>query len=161
MYNYKEDASWKNGQEVEKAFEEILKREGVSYKVATKKQQFEHIDFITNYGTMDVKAMKKDNRGDAFTQNEQIWIEILNVQGKKGWACSGVDFITFERENDFITVRRSALEKMVREKCDLQDRVYKSQDALYKGYRRAGRKDLITKVLMTDILELHRKEWAK
>ena len=159
--HYKNDSSWKNGQKVEKDFEKILKREGVSYEVATQQQQYNHIDFITDHGTMDVKGMKKNNRRDAFTQNEQIWIEILNVQGKKGWVCSDVDFITFERENDFITVRRSALEKMVREKCDLQDRVYRPQDALYKGYRREGRKDLITKVLMTDILNLHRKEWAK
>ena len=45
--------------------------------------------------------------------------------------------------------------------CDLNNKVSNSKDALYKGYQRAGRKDLISIIKMSDIENLPHKVWKK
>ena len=46
-------------------------------------------------------------------------------------------------------------------RCDLNQSVSNSRDALYKGYTRKGRKDLISIVKIVDILEIPHKIWEK
>ena len=161
MNNWKQSQSWKEGQKVEDGFAELLEQRDPNYKRATKQEQFRHIDFHTFFGTIDVKAKKKLNRRDAKGQDEYVWLEFKNVQGKDGWLCGETDIIAFERDNDFVLVSRHQLLQMAKSKCDLNKRVTYSRDALYKGYRRNGRKDLISIVKMGDILQIPHRIWDK
>lgn len=161
MSNWKQSQSWKDGQKVEDSFADLLEGRDIVYKRATKEEQFRHIDFHTSFGTIDVKAKKKLNRRDAKGQDQYVWLEFRNIHGNTGWLCGETDIIAFERDNDFILVHRSRLFQMAKEKCDLNKRVTYSRDALYKGYQRKGRKDLITIVKMSDILEIPHRIWSK
>lgn len=161
MNHWKHSPSWTEGHKVEDIFAKLLAERDPNYKRATKQEQFRHIDFHTSFGTIDVKAKKKLNRRDNRGQDEYVWLEFKNVQGKTGWLCGETDIIAFERDNDFVLVQRSILFEMAKEKCDLNKRVLYSRDALYKGYSRKGRNDLISIVKMSDITQLPHRTWDK
>ena len=146
--------SWNRGQEVETSFGDILDRRGIKYREATLDEQYQHFDYVTDRGTVDVKARKRINRSDNSEQDELVWLEFKNTAGKKGWLTSDVDFIAFERAEDFVLVRRQSLYQMAIDKCNLDDRVSRGSEALYKGYQRSGRRDLLSIVKMEDILNL-------
>ena len=80
-----------------------------------------------------------------------IWVEFHNVAGKRGWLYGEADKIAFEREKDFVIVDRIALTKFC-EKAVAPIFVASAGEALYKIYRRKSRKDVISKVLMSDII---------
>ena len=69
--------------------------------------------------------------------------------------------IAFERDNDFVLIKRNYLLGMCQIKCDLSKKVTNSKDALYKGYQREGRKDLISIIKMSDVLEMPHQRWRK
>ena len=146
--------SWNRGQEVETSFQDILDRRDIKYRRATLDEQYKHFDYITDRGTIDVKARKRVNTSDSSEQDELVWLEFKNTAGKKGWLASDVDLIAFERAEDFVLVRRQALHHMAMSKCNLEDKVSRGSEALYKGYQRNGRKDLLSIVKMQDILDL-------
>jgi hypothetical protein len=146
------------GVTAEVSFQEILKDLG-EVSAASFNGQMSHIDF--NLVTADkkkvkyeVKARKRVSRQDTEVNDDLIWIEFMNVQGKLGWLYGKADFIAFERNNDFVVVNRLNLVAMAEEKCKVLDKVTYSGDALYKGYQRKGRNDLISIVRMSDILPL-------
>jgi hypothetical protein len=161
MSSWKGTKSWNNGQRVEKEFSKLLKQRDPNYRKANREDQFRHIDYHTNFGTIDVKAQKKINRSDLQEQDELIWVEFKNVQGRDGWLKSAVDIIAFERTNDFLLVKRNFLLGLAQSLCDINNKVSNSRDALYKGYQRAGRKDLISIIKMSDIENLPHKVWKK
>ena len=154
-------ASWNRGQELEKEFYEILKLRDKNARQATPQEQYKHIDFFTYFGTIDVKSKKRIGRADVDEQETIVWLEYKNVQGRDGWLVSSVDILAFERDDDFILVKRKELQRMADKLCNLDDMVDKSSDALYKGYTRKGRKDLITQVKMKDVMKLEHKIWSK
>ena len=155
-------ASWNRGQELERKFYEILKLRDKNARQATPQEQYKHIDFFTYFGTIDVKSKKRIGRADVDEQETIVWLEYKNVQGRDGWLVSPfVDILAFERDDDFILVKRKELQQMADELCNLDDMVDKSSDALYKGYTRKGRKDLITQVKMKDVMKLEHKIWSK
>lgn len=133
----------------------------------TKMQEKRHAKSNTNtliftyFGTIDVKSKKRIGRSDVNEQETIVWLEYKNVQGRNGWLVSCVDILAFERDDDFILVKRKELQQMADELCDLTDMVTKSSEALYKGYTRKGREDLITQVKMKDIMKLEHKIWSK
>ena len=96
--------SWNRGQEVETSFQDILDRRDIKYRRATLDEQYKHFDYITDRGTIDVKARKRVNRSDSSEQDELVWLEFKNTAGKKGWLASDVDLIAFERAEDFLTL---------------------------------------------------------
>jgi len=161
MSNWKNSESWNRGQVVESDFSKLLEARGISFRKATKQEQFNHIDYSTSIGTIDVKAQKRISRSDSSEQEEFIWLEFKNVQGNKGWLSGGTDIIAFERADDFVLVRRKDLFLWAKGKCDLNTLVTNSRGALYKGYSRKGRKDLISIVKMIDIMGLHHRVWKK
>ena len=55
--------SFENGQQVETEFGTLLKRRYPEAREATLEEQFKHIDWICNKGSIDVKAMKAVSRG--------------------------------------------------------------------------------------------------
>ena len=154
-------SSWNRGQELEKVFFELVKMRDPNAREATPQEQYRHIDFVTYFGTIDVKSKKRIGRADGDEQDTIVWLEYKNVQGKEGWLVSEVDILAFERDDDFILVRRNILKDMADKLCNLADMVDKSYDALYKGYTRQGRKDLITQVKMRDITALQHRIWSK
>lgn len=147
---------WPTGQRVEGLFAEALRQWGIGYRAANKSEQIkQHIDFHTDRGTVDVKAMKKIKRSDNSFQNEYVWLEFKNVRGNVGWLCSNVDWIAFERPSSFLMVNRADLEEKARSICDLDNLTTKGgMEALYRGYQRKGRKDLISMIKMSDILSI-------
>jgi hypothetical protein len=161
MSAWKNTESWNRGQSVESDFSRLLDIRGLNYKKATRSEQFKHIDYHSSFGTIDVKAKKRLNRGDGKEQDEFIWLEFKNVQGKSGWLCGNTNVIAFERNNDFILVKREDLLDMAKSKCDLNKRVSNSRDALYKGYQRKGRNDLISLIKMSDVLSIKHRVWDK
>lgn len=154
-------ASWNRGQELERKFYEILKLRDKNARQATPQEQYKHIDFCTYFGTIDVKSKKRIGRADIDEQETIVWLEYKNVQGRDGWLVSSVDILAFERDDDFILVKRKELQRMADKLCNLDDMVDKSSDALYKGYTRKGRQDLITQVKMKDLMKLKHRLWSK
>jgi hypothetical protein len=159
--SWKNTKSWDRGQKVEKEFSRLLKQRDPNYQKANREDQFRHIDYHTSFGTIDVKAQKRISRSDSTEQNELVWVEFLNVQGRDGWLKSAVDIIAFERADDFLLVKRNYLYGLAKSICKLNQRVFASKDALYKGYQREGRKDLISIIKMSDIENLPHKIWKK
>jgi hypothetical protein len=131
-----------------------MDRKGITYREASRDEQFQHFDYITSVGTIDIKARKKINRSDNAEQDDLLWVEFKNTAGNAGWLTSDVDFIAFERQDDFVVIRRWQLLELASELCDLNNMVSRPSDALYKGYQRKGRLDLISIITMQDLLQL-------
>ena len=164
-----------DGYKAEKTFEEIAKEKGYLPRRSTRAENiFKHVDyFLTGKSKkgkkveikVDVKARKKTSRRDKKYDDEWTWLEFKNVQGKRGWLYGDADFIVFERSEDFVFVNRQELVdfcssgKKIR--YDLPF-VNLAKLAKYKIYQRSGRRDEITQIKMSDILNLESaKIWSK
>jgi hypothetical protein len=152
--------AWERGQQVERDFERLLVQRDPHFKRANQQQQFAHIDFLTSFGTIDVKAKKRLSRAGSI-HDEIIWCELKNVQGKAGWLTGSPDIIAFERDKCFVLVKRADLLELVDNLCDLSNMVQHSKQALYKGYTRKGRNDLLTVIKMTDLTLINYRLWTK
>lgn len=162
MSEWKNTESWNRGQDVEKEFADLLRKRDPGFTKANKLEQFAHVDYKSRFGTIDVKAKKRINRSDKEEQDDLIWLEFKNVQGKLGWLTGYTDIIAFERDKDFILVHRKNLLYWAERVCELNNLVIYSKDALYKGYTRKGRKDLISIVKMSDLMKnVAHKVWEK
>ena len=142
-------------------FAKLLNKRTDNVRAANLKEQFSHVDYISDFGKIDVKARKRVARKDTDVQDDLVWLEFKNVQGKHGWLYGKSDWIAFEREEDFVMVKRHYLALMAEKLCDVGDRVAVGKDALYKGYQRSGRKDLLSIVKMSDVLGLDHQLWTK
>ena len=122
---------------------------GLTIKKATKKQDIGHVDFIINGETVDLKGLKNS------TREGKILLEFFNVRGKTGWCNEkGTPlWVAFDLGAFFLHVKNIDLYNLAKEKCDLRDTVNRVDECLYKGYRRKGRKDLMSMVLLKDVLE--------
>ena len=153
------------GQTAEDLFFNILSAKGEVRK-STVKQNKRHVDFfLIKDGkeiSFDVKARKRVNRDDDVLTDELIWVEILGVTGNVGWAFSNnVNFIAFEREKDFLVVGQPELQTLIEKICDLNKLVSSASQALYKGYKRFGRNDLISLIKASDITNIKHEVWLK
>jgi hypothetical protein len=149
----------KHGEEAEETFAELAELNGYYIEESTNYSNIvEHIDFYlaSKRGlddfSVDVKARKKSRRNNTWYDDQMVWVEFHNVAGKKGWLYGEADKIAFERKNDFVIVDRVALTKFC-EKAVAPIFVKNVNEALYKIYRRKTRKDVISMVLMTDIVD--------
>ena len=127
-----------------------------------------HVDFILERDDqkflVDVKGRKKTNRFDKNVDDLWIWIELQNVNGKKGWIYGSADWIAFERINDFVLINRNKLINLIESFKMPKELVSKASLAKYRLYQRkaSGRKDLITQIEMSRILEIDGvKIWKK
>ena len=96
-----------------------------NYKLrdATRSEQYAHIDYVLKglhpvskkeiTVTVDVKARKKSNRKNAHPDDKWAWLEMVNVQGKRGWVYGDAHFIAFERAKDFVVIKRKSLRHWV------------------------------------------------
>jgi hypothetical protein len=110
---------------------------------------------------VEVKSKKRIQRNEDKSQNDFIWVEIRNVRGETGWLFGQADLIAFEKEKTFLIVKKPDLLKTVNKKVDLVAKVKNPKDAIYKIYKREGRKDKLTLLPMNDIEEIKFMEWKK
>jgi hypothetical protein len=112
---------------------------------------YEHWD-IKIETKIDVKSIKKESREDLSYNENFHWVEILNVNGDKGWVYSEfVDYFAFETFDYFIIVEKEKLQNFIKEKVK-KEYVNSTRQALYKLYRRKDRKDLISLVKTIDLI---------
>lgn len=131
----------------------------ITEKSSREDNMHKHIDYTlegkNKKVTVDIKARKRTSRRDKKFNDEWVWIEIKNVQGKKGWLYGEADFIVFETEDSFVLAPRKSLISLVNSEVrfdlSLVDRAFQAK---YRIYQRAKRRDQITQVKMKDILDI-------
>jgi len=146
------------GRRAEVCFKGLAERRGYTViQTSAASNIREHIDFILARDNepdkiaIDVKARKKVSRYSDEYDDENVWIEFNNVRGNPGWLYGKADKIAFERAFDFVLVDRESL----KEYCEatVSPVIVKSRaEAIYKSFQRNGRKDVISRVPMKDIL---------
>ena len=62
-FDFIDTPSWNRGQNVETSFQDILDRRGIEYRRSTLEEQYKHFDYVTDRGTIDVKARKRKLMG--------------------------------------------------------------------------------------------------
>ena len=150
-YYDKDGKCAEQGTKAEDIFSSLMSTNGFEVTKATLQQQFKGIDFtIKGSFSVDVKAMKRLQRQGEL-QDEYVWLEIQNGRGNKGWLYKDADFIAFEREEDFVVIKKCYLHELVDNVCNLEDKVLTPSECLYKSYTRIGRDDILTMVQMTDL----------
>lgn len=151
------------GHSVERLFWQLLQQRDPYCRRATMAEQFVHVDFYSGVcGDIDVKARKTLHRKENKLQDELIWVEFCNVQGRLGWLHGAATTIAFERKKDFVLVQREDLLDFALEKCDLNDFTKRSWEAVYKAYTRPNRKDLLSLVRMDDVMRSMKHDtWSK
>lgn len=149
----------KEGHSAEDLFCEIAKSKGFITESSTREDNMnKHIDYYLEGKdktvSVDIKARKRTSRRDKKFNDEWIWLELKNVQGRNGWVYGEADFIVFEREGDFVLAPRKSLIKLINEQVRFDlGFVEKAFQAKYRIYQRKGRRDQITQVKMEDILQ--------
>ena len=83
---------------------------------------------------------------------DEIWCEFTNVNGDGGWMYGGANYIAFDmpEEGGFSIVSREEL-ALFCEKHVSKEVVSNKSEAYLKRYSRAGRKDVITRLKLSDI----------
>ena len=155
------------GEKAEARFVEIAHRSGWKVAASTKAENIdEHWDYQIEKGEekykVEVKSAKRVHRDDNKIQFEYTWVEIHGVRPKDtGWLFGKADIIAFEKQNSFIFVKRLDLLAVVNKKVNLVAKVRDPKDALYKIYRRDGRKDKLTLLPASDLEAIKFMEWNK
>lgn len=103
---------------------------------------------------IDVKGVKKNKRNDDKKTDEIHWIEIQNVNGKKGWLYGGADYIAFMTFNKILFCKINKLQNFIEEKIKDKQLVFSNPQECYIPYQRYKRKDIIVKVLTEDLLNI-------
>lgn len=152
--HFKGTPSWSRGQKREADFGELLRERYPNARPANFAEQMQHIDWICERGTIDVKAMKRVSRSSPI-QSELIWIEFKSNSGGKGWLYGAQDWVAFESTDRYFIVSRSELAKLCESLCDLNDEVSDAKSALYKAYTRRGKKDLISMLRFDDLFKIN------
>jgi hypothetical protein len=155
------------GEKAEELFAELARRAGWQVSPSSKTENIdEHWDFRISKGgenfKIEVKSAKRVGRNDDGIQFKYTWVEIHGVRPKDtGWLFGKADLIAFERETSFLFVKRLDLLAVVNKKVNLVAKVTTPQAAVYKIYRREGRKDKLTLLPSSDIEEIKFMEWKK
>lgn len=168
MYQNKHDTTGdcaKVGKKAEDSFRELAEKRGYTVQASSMEQQFNHIDFILKKDNkewkIDIKGAKKISRTNEKPCFKYIWIEKKNCRGQNGWILGSASQIAFELENEFIIVSRKELLELVEKLCDFDKLVTQSKKALYCGYRRLGRQDLLSLIKTTDLYQIKYTIWEK
>lgn len=156
------------GFSAETIFKQLAEQKGYSVRVAGREEQFSHVDFVLTKGDLtwrvDVKGAKRKKRTDDKVDYSIIWCEIKNGNGGDGWLVKdqkGATTIAFELENEFVIVSRKDLLGLVKKICNLEKMVGQSKNALYCGYKRFGRQDLLTLIKTEDLKQINHSIWPK
>ena len=161
---YDKKDSLELGQNAESRFASIARRNGWAVTEASKAGNIDdHYDFEISKGDqrcrVDVKSKKRVSRKAGDVQDDLIWVEFRTVRDTKGWLFGSADLIAFESQHGFKIVDRKALVQVINKLVDLQAKVNKPEDALYKVYTRKGRPDEITLIKSSDLTPILWGEW--
>ena len=133
----------------EQRFYDSCRAAGKIIKKTSKRDDIKnHTDFVVDDLGFDVKGLKE-------TQKEgKILLEIKTVQGKTGWCNHELkpEWIAFDFGAFFLCAKNTHLRELAENKCDWDKKAGNIKDALYKGYSRKDRKDLMTVVALYDVL---------
>jgi len=143
----------KQGERAEDMFASLVFDLGGIATPSTIGEQFKGVDYHVDLsGTVDVKSLgNRKNKTLSLEEYNKVWIELKNVQGRKGWVYNEADFIAFERKTEFLVVKRRGLVDLIDNIVNLSDMVLHPSECMYNVYSRIGRKDLLTRVTETDI----------
>ena len=117
-------------------------------------KKYDIVSSIELYGKKAIKAEK-----EALTKGT-IWIEYQNGDGKDGWIYGQADYIVFDLFTEYLAIDRVWLQlitdKLTKETVftgdyQIYNKYVPKYQALYKPYRRSGRKDILTKIKLEDI----------
>lgn len=143
--------AWKMGQDVESdRFRRVFSYIDPDPKEASREEQFDHIDYHSIIGTIDVKAMKRVARSGE-RQTRFLWVEFRNVAGMNGWLYGKQDWMAFEKRDGFIFVKREDLKNLAIKLCDTESYVDSPRDALYRVYSRRDADDVISMIKYSDL----------
>jgi len=139
--------SFKIGGSGERRFYDSCMFKGLDIKKTSSKDDINHVDFVVDGKTFDVKGLKDSHR------NGLILLELKNVQGKLGWCnpSGSPEFIAFDFGLFFLCVKNSDLFNLSEECCDLDDLVSSALDCYHRGYSRRNREDLMTMVALNEV----------
>tara|TARA_Y100001973_G_scaffold103762_1_gene171812 strand:- start:959 stop:1513 length:555 start_codon:yes stop_codon:yes gene_type:complete len=158
------------GHKAESDFASLAESKGWNVSKASRSDNmYKHIDFIlrdmenldSEHCLVDVKSRKKTSRKDKKFNDDWIWLEFKNVQGKDGWLLGSSTHIVFEREKEFVLVPRDELFNWAKQaiadrnggKITVKCKAKNAKDARYKYYTRWNRNDLLTQVNYEDMLK--------
>ena len=157
---------YKSGDKAEDKFKSYLQdiKKLKVVKSTEKENIFSHIDYWF-WGTNDVKSsvdVKTSDRVTRHLNDNMAWIEIQNVNGKRGWVYGDAEFIAFELVCYWLLVPRKKIVDFI-EKYVSDEFVEDKKDALYKKYtrKRYGRDDIITIVKIQDLMFMATRIWKK
>jgi len=122
---------------------------------------FDHIDYYVEIPdildkspyniSIDIKSAKKFMINPFLTlENEWIWIEFKNVNGKEGWLYGKADYIVYVFLNELWFINRKKLITFIPTKLK-DEYVDNKLHAHYKLYKRQNRNDLLTLINLGDI----------
>jgi len=145
------------GDQAVDCFINLAKKNGYESRLAsTFEDWLSHFDLVICKENIelrvDVKAKKYLSRGSNKILDDMMWIELRNVAGNPGWLYGRANIIAQQFEDYFLLINRILLKEFI-ESRSIKERVTTPQDALYKIYSRAGRKDEITLVNIADFPE--------
>ena len=158
------------GHKAESDFASLAESKGWNVSKASRSDNmYKHIDFIlrdmenldSDHSLVDFKSRKKTSRKDKKFNDDWIWLEFKNVQGKDGWLLGASTHIVFERENEFVLVPRNELFNWAKQaiadrnggKITIKCKAKNAREAKYKYYTRWNRQDLLTQVNYEDMLK--------
>lgn len=160
---YQNGHSTRVGAMGERIFERWAQKQGWTARKATRAEDMRHIDYFLDIDgveiAVDVKGLKRgicDNR---------VLIELLNVNGDKGWLFGEAFAIAFQIGPErFLFVEREKLAKLVNRKMGIFGDIRESLDHSLRSfskfcpaprwYRRADRMDAITNICLDDLVSL-------
>lgn len=137
------------GEDGQRRYYNSCRAAGLDIKKTKKESDINHVDFLLNGETVDVKGMKKTH------YKAQVLVELKNVLGNEGWCnnSGSPKWIAFDFGTFFIHVDNKDLFRLVKTRCNFKKKAKKYEDALYVGYTRKDRKDLMTIVSLTDVIK--------
>lgn len=93
--------------------------------------------------------IKKIRSSDEFGESTYHWVELMNVNGNKGWLYGEADYFAFETSRHWVIVDANVLRDYIL--IEVTNTEIVSQKVPYRVYRRVGRFD---KVVMIPTLDL-------
>lgn len=146
-------ASYQMGKESEDKFQALMISRGHTVTAATRNENiFKHIDFFVDSVGVDVKG----NR-----HLDNIWLELDNVKGNKGWLRGEATYIVFDvvELSSFCFFKREDLLNYVLKNVTETTTTSKEFGKFYtRSYW--GKKDKLVKVRYSDIEHLLTKKLA-
>ena len=157
----KYQASWDDGTEAENAYVKALEGdESGLYKflrhATTSEDMMQHWDLKFRCGgsplLSDVKSHRHKYRHGPLLEGFFV-VEWKNVAGKKGWILGEADEIAYEYYDDFYVFNRQELMNYTFMITDFSKKVTKFFDCVNCIYQRKDRKDQMTLIKISGLLE--------